>query len=69
MAESALHLEFEPTPDVPAVELLAGEEFFAVLHRAGDASQPDLSPFDRRQHNVNNVDLSQPFQRFGRRVL
>src|SRR6266853_184753 len=33
MAESALHFESELAPDVPAVEVAAGEECFAVLHR------------------------------------
>ena len=30
----------------------------------GDASQPDLSSFDRRQYDVDTADLRQPFQRF-----
>jgi hypothetical protein len=37
-------------------------ELGVVLH-------PDLSPFDRWQYDVDTADLSQPFQRFGRRVL
>src|SRR5260370_13534149 len=32
-AESELHFESELVPDVPAVEVAAGEECFAVLHR------------------------------------
>ena len=43
---------FWVTPEKPVKNaLLSFIEF-------GDASQPDLSPFDRRQHDINTVDGS-----------